>query len=204
MVETGRCGAIDWAVCATAYPGQLRSGDAFLVQKTGSGVLIAVVDGLGHGDEAADVAEQALASVRKTAEHSLAGSLTACHRALRGSRGVVMTLVSMDADRGTLSWVAIGNVDAAVLRPARGGGPTQRWSVPLRGGVVGDRLPEVRESTAALADGDTFVAATDGMSRSFLEGIDLSQDADRLARDLHTTYARADDDALVLIARPSR
>lgn len=201
VVDAGRCGGVEWAVCASAYPGHMRSGDAFLVQQTQGGVLIAVIDGLGHGEEAADVAERAVASVRKTAEDSLTRSLIACHGALRGSRGVVMTLATLDPIRFVATWVAVGNVDAAVLRPGRVAGAVDRCSVPLRGGVLGDRLPPLRESSVHLAATDTFVAATDGVSPAFFDTADLALDAESLARGLHRGYAKGDDDALVLVAR---
>lgn len=200
-VRGGRCGGVEWAVCASAYPGQMRSGDAFLVQQTESGVLLGVIDGLGHGDEAADVAQCAVASLRKTAGHSLKSSFTACHTALRGSRGVVMTLAALDPVRFVLTWAAVGNVDAAVLRPGRVPGAVDRWSVPLRGGVLGDRLPPLRESTVHLALSDTFLAATDGVSPAFLDAVDLSLQLQVMAHELHTGYATGDDDALVLVAR---
>lgn len=200
LVREGRSGTVEWAVCATAYPGEARSGDGFLVQETAAGVFVAVVDGLGHGEEAADVAERALASVGKTAGQSLVCSLNACHGALRGSRGVVMTLASLDVDRLRLTWAAVGNVDAVVLR-RRGAGGTERWSLPLRAGVVGDRLPPLRESTVDLAPGDTLIMATDGVSPAFFDAVDLSQGAPTLARSLHRRYARTDDDALLLVAR---
>ncbi len=201
VVHEGRCGRVEWAVCATACPGQMRSGDAFLVQETRGGVLVAVIDGLGHGDEAADVAERAVASVRETAEEPLLRSFTTCHGALRGSRGVVMTLAALDPVRFALTWAAVGNVDAAVLRPGRVPGVVDRCSVPLRGGVVGDRLPPLRESVVHLARGDTLVAATDGVSPAFVDTVDLSLDAEASARALHGGYATGDDDALVLVAR---
>jgi phosphoserine phosphatase RsbX len=204
VVRGGRGGGVEWAVCATPRSGQLRSGDAFLVQQTEAGVFVAVVDGLGHGDQAADVAQRAVASLRKTAERSLLCSFAAAHSALRGSRGVVMTLAVLDPVRLVLTWAAVGNVDAAVLRAGRPAGAVDRWSVPLRGGVVGDRLPPLRESTVHLAPSDTFVAATDGVSPAFLDAVDLSLDVPDLADRLHNGYARGDDDALVLVARCGR
>ena len=200
MIQEGRCSKLGWAVCATAYPGQMRSGDAFLVQETESGVLVAVVDGLGHGEEAADAAEQALASLARTAEHSLARSLTACHDTLRGSRGVVMTLAVLDPDRSQLAWLAVGNVEAVVLR-RRQAGRQGSCSVVQRAGVVGDRLPALREASVAMAAGDTLIAATDGILPSFLDDVDLSLDARALAVRLHGRHSRSDDDALVLVAR---
>ena len=201
VIQEGRCGRLAWAACATAYPGQMRSGDACLVQETEAGVLIAVVDGLGHGDEAADAAEQALASLGQTAGHSLVRSLSACHDTLRGSRGAVMTLAVLDPDRSQLAWLAVGNVDAVVLRRPRWGLPQTSCAVTLRAGVVGDRLPPLREATVAMAPGDTLIAVTDGIFPSFLDDVDASLDTRALAVRLHECYSRMDDDALVLVAR---
>ena len=202
QVDEGRCGGLEWAVCASLYPGQRRSGDAFLVQGTQSGVLVAVVDGLGHGEEAADVAQLALASLRKTAGQSLVGCIRACHEALHGSRGAAITLGALDPRRGLMTWLAVGNVDAAVvMRRNHRGGTTRRCSVPLRGGVVGDRLPPLSEATVRLAAGDTLVAATDGVGPAFLDDVDLSLPPPVLSRRLHKSHARSDDDALVLVAR---
>ena len=201
FLQEGRCGGLEWAACATAYPGQVRSGDAFLVQETEGGVLVGVVDGLGHGEEAADVAERALASLRMTAGQSLTRSVTACHGTLRGSRGVVMTLALLDLAGYRLTWVAVGNVDAAVLRSAWRGGPVNRRSVPLRPGVLGDRLPPLRETAVDLAPGDTLVAATDGISRAGFDAVDPSLAPGIQVSRLHRAYARGDDDALVLVAR---
>ena len=201
-VHEGRAGALEWAVCSSAYPGERRSGDASLVLATTTGVLVAVVDGLGHGEEAADVAELALASLRETAGRSLVACLSSCHEALRGSRGAAITLAALDAHHGLLTWVAVGNVEAAVVtRQGHRSGATRRWSVPLRGGVVGDRLPPLRESTVPLAAGDTLVAATDGVGPAFLDDVDLSPSPPALSRRLHRGHARSDDDALVLVAR---
>lgn len=198
-VEEGRCRSLTWAACASAYPGQARSGDAYLVEPTESGVLVAVADGLGHGEEAADAAARALASVHETAGRSLVGILSACHTALHGSRGVVMTLACIGADR--LQWAAVGNVDAAVLRPGRRGAPVGRWSVPLRAGVLGDRLPPLRDATVDLEPGDTLVMATDGLSPDFLDGVDPYLPPRAMAASLHRAFARDDDDALVLVVR---
>lgn len=200
-LQEGRCGDLQWAVCASPYPRQRRSGDAFLVHGTDDRVVVAVVDGLGHGEEAADVAEQAVASVREAAGKAPVDCVTACHRDLRGSRGVALTVVAIDPLAGQLAWVAVGNVEAAVLRRGRNGQPMSRSTVPLRGGVVGDRLPPLRDSTASIAPGDLLLCATDGLAPAFLNSVDVSLAPPVLARRLHAAYARADDDSLVLVAR---
>ncbi|MBW3548854.1 MAG: serine/threonine-protein phosphatase [Actinobacteria bacterium] len=197
----GWCGALEWAVCASAYPGQQRSGDDHLISHSDAGTVVAVVDALGHGDEAADVAELALVSLRQTVGRSPAAALTACHAALRGSRGAAITVVQFQPDLHRLLWAAVGNVDAAVIQPGSRRGSPKRWWAPLRGGVVGDRLPPLRDSRLPLPDRGVLVAATDGIATAFADAADPSLPVDRLARRLHEDHARSDDDALVLVAR---
>lgn len=201
VLRHGRCGGLEWAACGTAFPGQRRSGDAFVVSPTDGGALVAVVDALGHGDEAADVADLAVASLRRTVGQPPVRALTACHAALQGSRGAAVTLVMVEPEGRHLSWLAVGNVEAAVVHGGARGRTTSRWSVPLRGGVVGDRLPPLRESTLAVPPGGVLVLATDGMGTRFLDAADPSLPVDHLARHLHEGQARDDDDALVLVAR---
>ena len=202
VVREGRCADVEWGVCESPYPGQRRSGDACLVQRTASGVLFAVVDGLGHGEEAHEVAERALTSLWATAGRPLVASLTACHAALRGTRGAAVTLVELDPEQGRLKWVAVGNVEAAIIaRRADEELSFGTRSVPLRGGVVGDRLPGLRESTVPFAAGDVLVSATDGLAAAFVDAVDARSRPPAAARTLHRRFARPDDDALVLVAR---
>ena len=202
-LTTGECGSLEWAACATAFPGQRRSGDAFLVRATGTGTLVALVDALGHGDDAADVASRALASLRETAGRPLPESLASCHVALRGSRGAAVTLATIDRVHRTVTWAGVGNVEMAVLRRARGG-RLHRRSVTLRGGVVGDRLPPLRQSSEPIADGDALIGASDGLGTNFLDSVDLSLPPAALARHLHRSHAKDSDDALVFVAHLRR
>ena len=50
---------IAWGVASRPSPGEVASGDLHLIQPTMDGVLLAVVDGLGHGDAARAAAKSA-------------------------------------------------------------------------------------------------------------------------------------------------
>ena len=52
---------IDWGVAARPLEGQAVSGDLHLVKPLDDGVLLAVVDGVGHGGEAVAAARAAVA-----------------------------------------------------------------------------------------------------------------------------------------------
>jgi len=50
--QRNETGVIEWGLAARALPGQAVSGDLHLVQSVGDDVLLAVADGLGHGEAA--------------------------------------------------------------------------------------------------------------------------------------------------------
>ena len=78
---------IEWGVATLALPGEAQSGDRHLVKPVGSTVLVAVVDGLGHGAEAApqQLADQILARHGKGTDDALV--LVARYLGGAGTRG---------------------------------------------------------------------------------------------------------------------
>ena len=61
---------IEWGVASRALPGETRSGDLHVVESFAGGALVAAVDGLGHGEEAADAADR----VARSKEHEYVGA----------------------------------------------------------------------------------------------------------------------------------
>src|SRR5579872_3590146 len=106
MLEADSCRTplIEWGVAMRSLAGQTSSGDRCLVAPLPNGVLIAVIDGLGHGDEAAAVADMAVAALRRYAGEPVTRLLRQCHEALQETRGVVMSLAWLNAENNTLSW----------------------------------------------------------------------------------------------------
>src|SRR5205823_3248291 len=98
-----------------------------LVAPFAGGTLVAVIDGLGHGIEAAAATRVAIAALADAPGEPVTALLVRCHEEMRGTRGAVMTLVSF-RDDDTLTWVGVGNVEALLLRA--GGGA--RESIVLR------------------------------------------------------------------------
>src|SRR5207249_5653266 len=90
---------IDWGVATLALAGEAESGDLHLVKPVGRGVLVAAVDGLGHGAEAAAAARTAVTTLDRHADEFLIPVVRKCHEALIGTRGVVMSLAYLDGAR---------------------------------------------------------------------------------------------------------
>jgi negative regulator of sigma-B (phosphoserine phosphatase) len=191
---------IEWAVAARALPGQEVSGDAHLVQPFAGGVLVAVVDGLGHGEDAATASGIATDILSRHAHEQLVSLVRRCHEGLYGTRGVAMSLASIGQHSRSLRWVAVGNVEASLFRSRPGSAPV-RDSLMLRGGVVGYRLPPVHATSVTVRAGDLLVMSTDGISGFSLDGIRLAEPPATIADRILAQHSRDSDDALVLVAR---
>ena len=60
---------VEWGIAGRQMPGQALSGDLYLVKPLENGVLVAVADGLGHGQPAAEAASLALQAVEEDAQN---------------------------------------------------------------------------------------------------------------------------------------
>ena len=191
---------IAWGVASRALPGQVVSGDLHLIRPIADGVLAAVVDGLGHGDEASTAAETAIAVLESHAEEPLAALVRRCHEALTQTRGVVMTVATLRSFEDKLAWLGVGNVEAMLLRADRQA-KARSDRVLLRSGVVGYQLPALRASTLPLAPDDLLILATDGIDAGFAEGLVRSDSPQQLADRILEHHFKGYDDALVLVVR---
>jgi hypothetical protein len=189
----------DCAVAVRPRAGESECGDRHVIRSFRNGVLVAVVDGLGHGRHAAAAARTAAAVLEEHAGDALPALVERCHQALTGSRGVVMSMASVD-QTCTLNWLGIGNVEAVLVRP-RGGDRLEEQQLLLRGGVVGFRLPALRPSRLRLARGDILGMATDGIRSGFARSLAQAAPPQRIADAILDEYGRTTDDALVVVAR---
>ncbi len=198
--KTGTAPLLHWGVATLALAGQRESGDLHLVRALEGGACVAVVDGLGHGEEAAAAAKAAVATVERFAHEPPLSVVQRCHEALIGSRGVVMSIATFDAARGTMTWLGVGNVEG-VLQHADWSERSARVSLVTRGGIVGGELPAVQAAIVPVTPGDTLVFATDGVRQEFVADISLREPPQRLADQILARFGKGTDDALVLVAR---
>lgn len=197
--DGGRQGAVEWATEGRALLGEPVSGDAPVALGTPAGMLLGVVDGLGHGPEAAHAAARAVEVLDAHSGEPVVELVGRCQVALHATRGVAMSLAALDVERREMEWVGVGNVEGILLREQ--GDRSDDAALLLRGGVVGYRLPPLRPVRVALRDGDTLVMASDGVDPAFAWQVDRLATAAPLAHRLLARHARDSDDALVLVAR---
>jgi hypothetical protein len=189
---------VEWGVASRPYPGELESGDRHVVAVFETGVLLAAVDGLGHGEEAAAAARSAVKVLESQPNMPLVALVRNCHAALVRSRGVVMSLAAYDGIEKRLAWMGIGNVEGVLLRANPAAHPS-RETLLLRRGVVGLQLPSLGASVLPVSPGDRLVLSTDGVKGDFVSSLTPRISPQALADTVLTSHYRQDDDALVLV-----
>jgi len=191
---------IEWGVASQPIPGQTISGDLHLVKTFGHGALAAVVDGLGHGDEATAAARVAVAVLGENVDQSVITLVKRCHDALIKTRGAVMTVASFNVLDSSVSWLSVGNVEGFFMRSDTKATPPSE-SAFLRGGVVGYQLPALRASVIAVSPGDVLVLASDGIRSGFEQCVIPTDTPQQIADRVMGQHFKGNDDALVLVVR---
>jgi len=191
-------GCLDWAAAGHALEGQPESGDHYLVTPRADGVLVAALDGVGHGEAAARAARRAAATIQAHRDETLLALTAHCHQALVGWRGVVMSMARFVPKDRTMVWLGVGNVSGWLLRSASAGDCEHLLPRP---GLVGDRLPPLMASLLPVSPGDLLVFSTDGVSEWGRESVITSDPPQAIADRLLSCYAKHDDDALVFVGR---
>lgn len=191
---------LEFGIGAMPLAGERVSGDRHVIQGFPGGVLMSVIDAVGHGAQAARAAELAVEILERDPAAPAATLLRRCHERLRETRGAAMAIARLERRDGSLSWLAVGNVCGVLLR-ARAGGAPRTDRLLVRGGMIGDQLPELEPLRLSVAPGDTLIVTTDGIEPRFIGVIPPALAPQALADRILREYARGTDDALVLVAR---
>lgn len=181
--------------------GEKINGDHASFLRIDEALVLGVCDGLGHGPLASEAARAAMKVFAEHAREAPAAILDAAHGELGRTRGVVMAIARVAEDTSMLETASVGNIDVQVCAPRsarRFGGATA---------VVGGSLrpsAKAQSERVRLGARDLIVLATDGIGpRMSIEG-ELSllrQHPIVIAQRVIERFGRANDDALVLVAR---
>lgn len=188
-------------VAQSCHPNESVNGDAWAELQSGDEHRFAVIDGAGHGPEAALAAIRARDTFLSNPDLEFKAVLARCHVALKGTRGAVMTVAAIR--RPSLLTVAgVGNVET-YLWSAEG----EQHLVTQRG-MLGATLPRVRAVDIALEGHWALVLHSDGVRSRFSLRDEILRDAmeggaQPLARSILEHYSRATDDATVVVVLPS-
>jgi negative regulator of sigma-B (phosphoserine phosphatase) len=171
--------------------GESVSGDAVCVREEGARTLVAIVDALGHGPGAAEVADKSVAFLRATptwvdAERCMEG----LHGALRGTRGAGAMVCVIEGD--TLQGCGVGNVELRLT--------SSHVPVVLSPGILGAQVRRLRSFTGKVAPGDRLILFSDGVSARFAMAETRALPPQAAAQSILDRWRRPTDDSSVLVA----
>jgi anti-sigma regulatory factor (Ser/Thr protein kinase) len=193
--HTGTTSPIRIGGILSARPGEQESGDAWGVTWDAATITVVIMDGLGHGPEAAEAAVNGLHEVAAAQADDPVTLLGRLDRRLLGGRGAVAAVARLGRDQ--LAFGGVGNIGARLGPDGRTHGLVS--SMGTLG--LGQRLRPQATVTPWRAD-SLFTAHTDGVRPSWdlsrypgLTGHDPAVMAALIWRDAAT---RGDDSAVVV------
>jgi len=197
VVQVGRRQFDIKAVCV---PKQTESvcGDGYEVKMQPGLLQILFGDGLGHGQPAYEVINEAREIFRSTNEPNPAEMLRSLHAGLRKSRGAVCTVATLNLKSNEWSICGVGNIMTRLYD-----GITYKNYMSYNG-VVGLNVPKVlMNSTPAAEKNQRLIMCSDGIR----SGWDLSRypgifryDNAIIAACIKRDFSRETDDTSVLLA----
>lgn len=186
-----------FGVATRPHPLMQANGDSFVVKEFGESALVAVIDGLGHGQFAHRAAETARRYIESHVDQPLLSMFNGVARACRVTRGVVMAVARFDwAPRGRLTFASIGNIEARVFQSS------EPMNLAVRRGVVGSGIPNPVVTEHSWNVNNILIMHSDGLrTRWTSEDIDLCASPTQIAHQLLRKQARDDDDATVVVTK---
>ena len=175
-----------------------KNGDSFFIKSWGQQALVAVIDGLGHGEHAHKAAQAARGYLAKHYDQPLDSLFLGTGRACRGTRGVVMAIAHFDMATNKLLIGNIGNIEIRVF------GPPERLKLIIRRGVLG--LSDVKAKVTEHQWDPSWILIfhSDGIGTRWTDADypNMAEEAaEKISLQLLRDHAKVEDDATVIVIK---
>jgi anti-sigma regulatory factor (Ser/Thr protein kinase) len=191
-------GEADAGVICIPITGETMCGDAWHIDWTRDRTLVVVVDGLGHGPEAAVAASTAIRVIQERGDTMPGALLQAVHNALRPTRGAAISIARVDRRTRMVTLAGVGNVAASICDT------TQTRQMATLGGIAGHQIASMREFEYPWPEQGYLVMHSDGISGRWrtdaYPGV-MTGDPALLAAVLFRDFGRGRDDTTVVVVR---
>jgi anti-sigma regulatory factor (Ser/Thr protein kinase) len=201
MLELGRDeSAAGMPIAGLAIPlaGERFCGDSWDYHSTPERTLVLLADGIGHGREASEAAQEAIAVFREHVDQGPGEILSYLHDALHKTRGAVAAVAEIRPKGGKLVYAGVGNISAVLL--SAGGSR----SLVSHNGTLGMAAQRIQEFHIDWPADAVLVLHSDGLQSRW----DLSPYAGLLSRHpaviagaLVRDFRRQRDDASAVVVK---
>lgn len=180
------------------HPSETVSGDAWACHVGAQQTSLLVVDGLGHGPDAARAARAVVEAFQGAPGRSPGEALPSLNEAARGTRGAAAALACIDPGARAVHYAGVGNISGAILSE----GADQR--LVSHPGTVGVEVRRAESFRYEWPPGALLVMHSDGVGTHWdLErypGL-IRRHPSLIASVLYRDFSRRRDDATVVVAR---
>lgn len=181
-------------IASRPKPGEIQSGDHYLLVEEPERYLVAVADGLGHGPAAAEASKAACSFLALHPAGTPRELIEACSQAIRHTRGAALTVMAFDLSRHQVSYAGVGNVETV----SKTVDYVRTVNSP---GIVGRNLRTILQTSDRVHPGDIFVLYSDGISSRFRLEDYLALEPQPMADAILANHAKDHDDATCLVLR---
>jgi serine/threonine-protein kinase RsbT len=175
--------------------GMTMNGDTYLIKEWNGQTLLGIIDGLGHGEEAAVASKKAeryvLANHTKDVEQLISGM----HYHLHGTRGAVAGVVRIDRHASRIFFCGIGNIEVSIV------GEPQMHPTSLEG-ILGVNMRKIIKFGYDYSSLKAVALHSDGISGRFsLSDYPLMYEQPQsVAERIMAEWGKKEDDATIVIA----
>ena len=172
-------------------------GDTGYVKEYDGRCFLALVDVLGHGREAHEVAEMADHYFSTHYSQDLLAVITGLHASLKGTRGAVAGVCRLDIESGVLEYSGMGNISLMIFRGTH-------KHLLISDGILGYRISTPKQRQEQLYPGDILILSSDGVKEHYdpSETIGLTMgSAHDIAHRFVETMGKGTDDASCIALR---
>jgi serine/threonine protein phosphatase PrpC len=179
-------------------PGYDDCGDAIRYWQHGEDVYLCIVDGLGHGERAADASRETLDCLQRRFGALEIQNFEYCDKTLRHTVGVAVGLARIAPQSALLYFCGIGNIRALVRHEGR------QSQFNCSYGILGAGFHPLFIEKKPFPPGATLIMATDGIDEHFDQYIFApteSSNPQRMGEVILNRYGLQRDDAGLVICR---
>ena len=181
--------------------GEPVCGDGWTVVQGRGRLVVFVVDGLGHGPDAAKASRAAIDAVEKNAQREAPDIIDAVHNALRSTRGAAGAVALLQPESELCVFCGIGNISASIRSPG------SNRSMVSHNGTLGHQVRKIQEFQYPFPKGSLLVMHSDGIATQWdlaaYPGIESRHPA-LVSAALYRDFNRGRDDLTVLTLRNER
>lgn len=192
---------LEIAGLAAPIHGETACGDRIAWVETPGRTVIMVVDGLGHGTEAAKAAEEAAQIFEAHSTEAPGAILARIHDALKKTRGGAAAIAELRPLAGTLTYAGIGNISGVIISN------TGSRNLISHNGTLGHIVTRIQEFKVEWPADGILIMYSDGLQTRW----DLSSYPGLVTRNpaiiagvLLRDFRRRHDDSSVMVVRGRR